>query len=526
MDVQSGRVVMAARVNHQACGMSPAYETGIGGRNLGKFVDAGHPPGLYFPTHQVYVGSVGTGVIGPVDFSQDVRAVDYHHGSQLIGVLTHLGSSTGAVSVIDGNGAWRTLTTVEGLSGGFTPFGFSSDGAWLLVSHHDHVTLVEVASGRHVGVPMSGGYWWPGSPSTLASLRNASDGSHLETFDLSSNSVTGRSEPIVLDRPLDEGFATGFNPMPAPDGRRVLVSTHAGVSRDYQQQHGCGARIGAVNISTGRGKVLGDIVLDEDLGIERRCSAARWVARTPPSGSVELHPDLVAHLQPPTDAHEWLAPDRWSEEAGRLLVLTLNSAIRDYQADRHFGAVLPEIIGSLACMAADPALLDRQREWLSGVHSHVVGRMASGEMSPTDTSLWAQFAVAFEDIVAGRASEVDPLSLSWLRGPMVTPSEAAAEGSPVDTSPNPYAQAFPTATATQARDGAGSVERLCSAHEDREQLTNRQVAAISTLIDRLVAENPELEAFAERVRELSRTALQSGLPLDLQLQWRFFVDNQ
>lgn len=269
VDVPSGRIVLAARVNHQSCGLSPAYETGIGGRNIRRFVDEGQPPGLYFPSHQVYVGSMKTGVIGPVGFSHDAHAVDYHHGRHLIGVLTHLGSATGAASVIDEAGTWRTLTTIEGLSGGFTPFGFSPDGAWLLVSHHDHVTLVEVTTGRHVEIPVTGGYWWPGSPSTLVTLHNSPDGSFLETFDLSSNKgATRLSNHIVMDRPLDEGFVTGFHMMPSPDSTHVLVSTHAGVRRDYQQLHGCGARIGAVSTTTGRGTVLGDIVLDEELGID------------------------------------------------------------------------------------------------------------------------------------------------------------------------------------------------------------------------------------------------------------------
>lgn len=436
--------------------------------------------------------------------------------------LTHLGSSTGAVAVIDAAGTWRTLTTVDGLTGGFTPFGFSADGAWLLVSHHDHVTLVEVRSGRHVAVPVAGGYWWPGSPSSLVSMINAPGGTYLETFDVSSNMVSDRSAPITMDQPLDEGFVTGFNPMPSPDGSRALVNTHAGVRNDYQRQHGCGARIATVDLTTGSGAVLGDIVLNQDLGIERRCSAARWVTRVAQTGSVQLHPDLVAQLQPPTDSHEWLAADRWSDEACRLLVIALNSAIRDYQADKYFGAVLPEIAGSLACMVADRSLLEQHREWLSGVYGHVVGAITSGEMSPSDALLWAQFADAYEQAVAGRPSEVDALRLSWLRSPSAITGHAAPDG--VEAEPNPYAQAFPTATADQLRTVQVVWERLHSAREDSEKMTAQQVAAISTLVERLVAENPDLEAFAERVRAFSRAVLQSGLPFDLQLQWRWFAD--
>lgn len=511
VDTASGRIVMAGRLTHQACGMSPAYETGIGGRNIGKFVDEGQPAGLWFPSFQVYVGSLHSGVVGPVDFERDAHAVDYHHDRELIGVLTHLGGATGAVSVIDRDGAWRTLTTVDGLSGGFTPFGFSADGDWLLVTHQDHTTLVEVASGRHVSVPVGRAYWWPGSPSTLLTMTNDADGSRFELFDLASNTGAGQSAEIAMDLPLDEGFVTGFNPMPSPDGRQVLVSTHAGVRRDYQQKHGCGARIAAVDVATGAGTVLGEIVVNEDLGIERRCSAARWVERARPSGSVQLHPDLVADLRAPTTEHEWLSPDRWAEEAGRMLVLTLNSAINGYQADRHFGTVLPELVGSLACMSADRTLLDRQRDWLSGVHGHVVERMAAGTMSREDARLWAQFADTFERVVSGRAREVAPLVLAWLRTSQVES--------------NPYEQAFPSATAKQLETIQAVWERLWSAHEDREQLATQQVAAISTLVDRLVAENPDLDAFSVKVRDLSNTALGSGLPFELQHQWRWFAEN-
>ncbi len=524
VDVRSGRIVMVARVNHQAFGLSPAYETGIGGRNIGKFVEAGHEPGLYFPSLQVYVGSMRTGVMGPVDFVHDAHAVDYHHDRELIGVLTHLGSSTGAVAVIDAAGSWRTLTTVDGLTGGFTPFGFSPDGAWLLVSHHDHVTLVEVDSGRHVAVPVTGGYWWPGSPSSLVAMINAPEGSYLETFDMSSNMVSGRSALIAMDQSLDEGFVMGFHPMPSPDGRRALVSTHAGVRRDYQQKHGCGARLAMVDLATGSGAVLGDIVLNEDLGIERRCSAARWVSRAEQTERVQLHPDLVAQLQSPTNSHEWLAADRWSDEACRLLVIALNSAIRDYQADKHFGAVLPEIAGSLACMVADTSLLEQQRAWLSGVYGHVVESITRGEMAPSDASLWAQFADAYERAVAGRASEVDALRLAWLRYPNAIADHAA----PVDVETavrNLYAQAFPTATADQLRTVERVWERLHSAYENKEPFTVQQIAALSTLVDRLVAENSDLAVFAEQIRDFSRTAMQSGLPLDLQAQWRWFAEN-
>lgn len=327
VDPASGRIVLAARINHQSCGLSPAYEAGIGGRNIGRFAEAGQPPGLYFPSQQVYLGSLKTGVVGPLDFGRDVHAVDYHHGRQLIGVLSHLGAATGAVSVIDGSGQWRTLTTLDGLTGGYTPFGFSSDGSWLLVSRHDHATLVEVATGRHVVVPTASAYWGPASPSRLVSLRNSPDGSYLETFDLTWNRVVGRQTgPIVMDQPVEPGFVVGINPMPSPDGSRVLVNTHAGVRREYQQRHGCGTRIGLINTDTGRGTVLGDIVLSERLGIERRCSAARWIEKGPQRGYVELGPDLSAQLQPPVQQHEWLGRERWSEEASRLLTLTLNSA--------------------------------------------------------------------------------------------------------------------------------------------------------------------------------------------------------
>lgn len=527
VDAVSGRVVLAARINHQACGLSPAYESGsVGTRNVENFVRAGHPRGLFWPNVQLYVGSTRTGVVGPVDFRHDVHAVDYHDGRQLIAVLTHLGSSTGAVFVVEATGEWRVLTSIEDLTGGFTPFGFSPDGAWLLVSHHDHVTLVEVDSGRHLAVPLPGGYWWPGSPSGLVGLRNTPQGSHLETFDLSSNTVTGRSEALVMDRPLDQGLVMAFNPMPSADGRRLLVSTHAGMPRDYQQKHGSGARIAAVEVATGRGAVLGDIVLDERLGLERRCTAARWVTRIPSTGAVELHPELAAQLTPPTVEHEWLVEDRWSDEAEGMLILTLNSAIDDFQAGRYFGALLPEVVGSLACLATNPTQWDGQREWLSGVHDYVVTRMSNATMAPADAVLWAQFADAFEDVAAGRAKDVDLLSLSWLREPASTRGllEQLDWGQP-ESPVNPYAQAFPTATGPQLETVQAIWERLHSVKEEGSELTPRQIAAISELIDRLIRENPDLDAFAERVKDFAREAQQSGLPHSVQFQWRWFLNN-
>ena len=206
------------------------------------------------------------------------------------------------------------------------------------------------------------------------------------------------------------------------------------------------------------------------------------------------------------------------------MVLTLNSAIRDYQDDRYFGAILPEAIGSLAAMAASPELLNQHREWLTGVYGHVIERMANRTMSHSDALLWAQFADAFEKVGAGRAVDVDPLSLSWLRVPITTVDSTHRRPAP-EALANPYAQAFPTATAAQLQTVAGLWERLYSAHQNHEKLTAKQIAAISTLIERLVAENPDLDAFAERVRDLSRTALRAELPFDLQLQWRWLEEN-
>ncbi|MCY1230733.1 hypothetical protein D9M72_431580 [compost metagenome] len=77
VDTESGRVVATGHLTHEVWDMPPAHDLGaIDGRNAFSFTEQGHPGGLYWPSDNIYVGSLTTGALVPLDASTNVNSVD------------------------------------------------------------------------------------------------------------------------------------------------------------------------------------------------------------------------------------------------------------------------------------------------------------------------------------------------------------------------------------------------------------------------------------------------------------------
>lgn len=410
VDPHSGRVVMAGHLTHQVWGLPPAHDLGaMDGRNRFTFSDAGHPGGIAWPVHTVYVGSVLTGTLVPLDATLSATSVDLHaHGG--IAVLHHLGSSTSAVSLFTPSGTRRVLTTVEGSTGAET-VRFSGDGAWLLISRTNDSVLVETSTGRWTVIDVPNAGWWPGADSALLSIEHR-DGQAIPTlFGLQTNTTIASYPAVELDIPLLESYPYLWHPTVSPDGSEVLAVSPVGVTPEYQGTHGTGSRLVRFALQTGRGTAQPAFV-DADQTLERDVSEPRWTVPAP-AYMVNLHRELLAGLHEPVTEHEWLTPGRWASELEQVLVLTLNAAIDRTREGRPIADLLPEIVALLVPIAADPECWGNQSEWLLGLRDTTVDLVASGTISGSLAASWHQYAVAIAAIEAGRLDLIDPIALAW-----------------------------------------------------------------------------------------------------------------
>jgi hypothetical protein len=413
-DPASGNVVAAGHLTHECWGLPPAHDLGaIDGRNLSSFPNQGHPGGLVWPLDCLYVGSLNTGVLVPLDATLNVMSVDLHGPSGEIGVLHHLGSSTAGVSVIAASGERRLLTILEGISG-TEPVRFSNDGTWLLVSRSRDSVLVEISTGRWIVVDVANTGWWPGASSTLVSVYHEDGRAFPALFDLAGNGWTRSFPDIELDVPLLETFPYVWHPTVSADCSEMIAASPAGVSVAYQEEHGTGSHLVRVTLATGNGRLVVAPFLDGAQTLERDISDLRWLERRPSAEPVVLHPDLRARLQAPTIEHEWVAPGRWADQAEQVLVTTLNAAINLTKRDEQVSHLMPEILAYLIPVAHDPAVWGRQAEWLVGLSGTITELIMNGRLRGPLASAWRHYTAAIAAVQAGRSTAINPIAAGWV----------------------------------------------------------------------------------------------------------------
>lgn len=414
VDPQSGLVVGGGRLKHTVWGKGPAHDLGaIDGRNAHTFTEAGHGGGLLWPSNALYVGSMRTGVMVPLDTTMNVQNVDLDTRSGRIGVLHHLGASTFAVTLVEETGARRLLTVVDGLSGAET-IRFSPDGAWLLVSSSGDSTLVEVETGRTIALDIANAGWWPGDGSTLIRIHHEDGQAAVRLFSLADNSETHAYPAIRLDVPLMEDYPYVWNAGLSADGSQVLATSPAGASGEYQKLHGVGGHLARFELGSGNGALEHPVFIDEGETLERDVTDARWTVQVAASRPTRIHPDLLARLQEPVTEHEWLHPGRWAREAEQLLVLTLNVAVDRTKAGQGVADLLPEILAYLIPVSADPGIWAEQSDWLVGLRDATVEVIANGDMSPGLAASWRQYGAAIAAIEAGNAELIDIIGAAWV----------------------------------------------------------------------------------------------------------------
>jgi hypothetical protein len=411
LDPETGRAVACGHLTHEVWGMDPAHDLGaIDGRNNFTFTEQGHPNGLFWPASALYVGSARSGAFLPLDARANVVSVDLHGPSGTIGVLEHLGSSTGAVAVYEPAGRRRLLTVVEEIAGN-EPIRFSGDGAWLLVTRSRSSTLIEVSSGRRLELDVANSAWWPLGESALLTIRHE-DGRILPSlFSLARNEYIRSLPQITLDVPMLKEYPYLWFPEVSPDGQEILALTPAGVSDEHQTQHGTGDRVARIDLSTGAGRIVHSPFLNPDQTLERDAREARWTQRAPQQ-PIELHPDLARKLDGPRTEHEYLAPSRWADEAEAILVHTLNTAIELTQAGQPMAHLMPEVLAALSPVAHDTAIWERRSAWLTGLQRLTSNLTDGGPGAGGNAEAWRRYGTAIAAIQAGRPDLVEPVSLT------------------------------------------------------------------------------------------------------------------
>ncbi|HMM82841.1 MAG TPA: hypothetical protein PJ998_06660 [Terrimesophilobacter sp.] len=412
VDPTSGNFVGAGHLTHEVWDMSPALDLGaLDGRNL-SFSGEGHPGGLLWPAQTLYVGSVRTGVLVPLDVTVNALSVDFNSTNSEIALWHHLGSSTGAVSVISADGSKRLLTVVEGLAGNES-IRYSPDGEWLLVPRSRDSVLIEVSTGRWLVLEVANTGWWPLAESALLSIEH-SDGNAIPVlYSLTENSFTTRFPMIHLDVPLLETFPFVWGPEVSTDGQEILAHSPVGVSVEYQAKHGTGSHVVRFTLASGEGTLVVDPFLNQEETAERDVAEVRWNSASLPVNSLTLHPDLIAQLKPPVTEHEWLTPGRWLDEAERVMINSLNMAIRQTEENGSAGHLLPEILIALAAIGQVPEIWARKSEWLTGLRDATASRIAAGALVGDVAVFWRKYGEAILAIEAGHADFIDPIGAGW-----------------------------------------------------------------------------------------------------------------
>ncbi|TDO48242.1 hypothetical protein EV651_1238 [Kribbella sp. VKM Ac-2571] len=409
-DPESGRIVATGHLNHEVWDLSPAHDLGaIDGRNGFSFSEQGHAGGVVWPSSSLYVGSTRTGILVPLDATLNVLTVDLHAVTGTIAALAHLGGSTAAVFLFDPSGERHLLTVVEDISGN-EPIRFSGDGEWLLISGSQASTLVEVATGRWLRLDVGNAAWWPLGDSSLLTVTHDNGTATPQIFSLESNSYTRTYPQITLDVPLLSSFPYTWFPAVSPDGREILVQTPAGVTTEYQSEHGVGGHLARVTLDDGQGRLVGEVFLNSERTLERDVREARWTGR-PPSHHIRLVPTL--ELNPPVTEHAYLDPGRWADEAERVLVLTLNKAIELTKEGKDISHLVPEILAALIPIGCNGDIWERQSEWLVGLQQSTNNLVANGTITGNAATAWRRYGSAIAAIQAGRLELIDPVTAAW-----------------------------------------------------------------------------------------------------------------
>jgi hypothetical protein len=409
IDLDSGRVVASGHLTHEVWDLPPAHDLGAIGMPLQY--GSGHPTGLLMPAQSLYVGSIRTGAMAPLDSTVNVKSVDLLGGTGLIAALEFLGSSAGAVSIYDSMGTRRLLTVLD-YDSSLGSIRFSGNGQWLLVTKGDQSTLVEVSTGRWLHLDLGNAAWWPMEDSTLLTITQE-DGKEIpRLFSLASDSYAHVFPAIVLDAPHVPDHPHMSHPAVSPDGRELLALTPAGAARDYPNKDGVGGHLARVNLTDGQGRLASEVFFDADQTMESDIREVRWTARQPVR-EIHLHPDLEARLNPPVTQHEWLDPARWADEAERILLLSMNKAIHLSKEDRDFSHLVPEIVSALVPVSHDSGIWERRSEWLTGLQENVTGAIEWGEITGSEATAWLHICTALAAIQSGRPDLVDSISAVW-----------------------------------------------------------------------------------------------------------------
>src|SRR3546814_5143752 len=126
--------------------------------------------------------------------------------------------------------------------------------------------------------------------------------------------------------------------------------------------------------------------------------------------------------------------------------------------------------------------------------------ITNGELVGRDAAAWGSFRSAMQGIESGRPTAVSPIDAAWSShlpsSPGAqSPSSAATSATP----PVPY----PSATAEQ-RQMMESIMSNVVGKRDGGSFEPKQIAAISSLCERLVAENPDLTTFVDDLRRVAQ----------------------
>lgn len=207
-----------------------------------------------------------------------------------------------------------------------------------------------------------------------------------------------------------------WRPAVSADCTEAFAVSPAGVSVEYQREHGTGSHLVRFTMATGRGVLVSPAFLNADETLERDVSEARWLQRPSVTGTVRLHPDLHARLEPPVTEHEWAEPGRWADEGERMLVLALNTAVDRTKAGESIAYLLPEVLAYLVPIAHGSTVWARRSEWLVGLRDTTVNLIASGTLVGELADSWRQYGSAIAAIEAGRPDSIDPINAAWVTG--------------------------------------------------------------------------------------------------------------
>lgn len=385
MDAATGRAVMAAHLSREKDGW------------------IGHPP------YAVYIGSTRTGALIPVDASIEVISVDLNPQTGCVAALHHLGTATFGVSLFEVDGRRRFLTVVGDLSG-TEDIHFSSGGRWLLIPRFDRSVLIDVTTGAWANIDVPNATWWPLADASLICIHHEDGNAQPRRFSLVENRYVADFPAVLLDTPMLPAYPYIWDPTASPDGQILLARAPVGVTPEYQQEHGTGTHLVKIKLDSGQGSLITTPFLNPAETIERDINRIRWVARNPAPAEAELHPDLIAALQPPIQEHEWLAPDRWADEAEQFLVGTLNAAIDRTKADQDdLSDLMPEVLAYLKVLAEAPEQFGHQRDWLMGLQETTANLIVAGNLSGPLAHYWRAFGAAVKAAESQRPDLIHPV---------------------------------------------------------------------------------------------------------------------